>query len=432
MFEIMSLNTVLENDEILDDVTLTTPKLPINSLSDEVLLNILSYLNPHELHLSGAIVCRKWLHLSRDPSLMKRVILKGDTFGKTEHLVDILRGASMLTELKIRCRDDAVVLVQTIAQFSGRQLRKLQINYCPSLTEECTSMLEKNCVKLKIINLDGTGTISNIATGNLTRLKCLQNIDLFNCKYVAPEHIIDIAINCDFLEHINLGEVTHLNDNCINTLLQLRKGTLKSITLDGEDLTEAAFCNLSHCDQLEEFDLSFAENLGTLVLKEISCLTKLKRLRYSRGKLLTKKDFCDAFSNKNLKGLVNIDFSECTHFDDECIVLVSNICDQLEQVTLDWCENLSDEGIITMIEKCKHIHYLKFVGLYKITDAVLTNIVQSLPKLKYLNLIQCPNITDEILHSMSLNNLTLDIFDYYGNQVNCETIDNETPCDLFR
>jgi len=418
---VMPFDTMVEPYEISRDAISTNPGIHISSLPDELLLNILSYLSQYELHKMAALVCIKWLQLSRDPTLLKKVTLKGDTFGKTEHLVQILSGASMLEELRIRCRDDAIVLVQTVAQFSGKRLKRLQINYCPGLTEECTFLLAKNCTDLKFVNLDGTGTISDIATGHLTRIISLKNIDLFNCKYVLPEHITNIATNCDFLEQINLGEVTHLNDSCIDMLLQIRKGTLKVLVLDGEDLSDNAFCNLSHCDKLEEFDISFAENLGSLVLKEISKLTKLRRLRYSRGKLLTKKDFCDAFSTKNLSRLLNIDFSECSNFDDESMVCVANTCSELEQVTFDWCEDLTDEGIMFMIKKCKLIHHLKLVGLFKITDSVLANIVQRLPHLVYLNLIQCPNITDEILHSMSLDNIGLDIYDYYGNQVNCET-----------
>ena len=140
-------------------------------LSDEIVLSILSFLDQYELHLTVALVCKKWFHLSRDPSLMKKMVLKGDTFGKTEHIVDILSCATQLEDLKIRCRDDAVILLQTVAQFSGRRLEKLQINYCPSLTEECTSLLEKNCTNLKSVNIDGTGTISDIATSHLTRIK---------------------------------------------------------------------------------------------------------------------------------------------------------------------------------------------------------------------------------------------------------------------
>ena len=38
---------------------------------------------------------------------------------------------------------------------------------------------------------------------------------------MIPEHITAIANNCDYLEEINLGEVTHLNDECISTQLSV-------------------------------------------------------------------------------------------------------------------------------------------------------------------------------------------------------------------
>ena len=239
---------------------------------------------------------------------------------------------------------------------------------------------------------------------------------------MLPDHVMNIAQNCDSLQKINLGEVTHLNDECIDMLLRLRKGSLKVLVLDGEDLSDNAFSNLSSCDKLEEFDLSFAENLGSRVLNELSHLKKLKRLRYSRGKLLTKHDFIAAFGTKNLSCLTDIDFSECNNFDDEGLVCVSNVCQGLSQVTVDWCEDLTDEGILFMISKCQQLHYLKLVGLFRITDKILDSLIQKLPKLRYLNLVQCPNITDNLLQYLSSENSLLDIFDYYGNQVNCDLL----------
>ena len=140
----------------MNDINDIDNKSKFDILSDEIVLTILSYLNQYELHQTVALVCKKWFHLSRDPALLKKMVLKGDTFGKTEHIVDILSCATLLEDLRIRCRDDAVILLQAVAQFSGRRLQKLQINYCPSLTEECTSLLAKNCTNLKSVNIDDT------------------------------------------------------------------------------------------------------------------------------------------------------------------------------------------------------------------------------------------------------------------------------------
>lgn len=104
----------------------------------------------------------------------------------------------MLEELRIRYRDDANVLAKTVAQFSGTRLKRLHINYCNRITEKFASLLAKNCTDLKFVNHDGTGTRSNIATGYLTRINSLRNIDLFNCRYILPEHITRFATKCDF------------------------------------------------------------------------------------------------------------------------------------------------------------------------------------------------------------------------------------------
>ena len=94
-------------------------------------------------------------------------------------------------------------------------------------------------------------------------------------------------------------------------------------------------------------------------------------------------------------------------------------------MSVDWCEDLTDEGIIYLIKNCQNIENLKLIGLFKVTDAILKDIDRLLPKLKTLNLIQCPNITDQLLHTINSLNPQLDIFDYYGNHIDCETLTDE-------
>jgi hypothetical protein len=45
--------------------------MTINDLPDEILLNILSYIEPQDLYLIIAKVCEKWNALAKDVSLWK-------------------------------------------------------------------------------------------------------------------------------------------------------------------------------------------------------------------------------------------------------------------------------------------------------------------------------------------------------------------------
>ena len=160
-------------------------------------------------------------------------------------------------------------------------------------------------------------------------------------------------------------------------------------------------------------------------MKEISRLRNLRCLRISRATGLMPDDFCRAFKRENLKDLTDLDVSECVGFEDESLIAVAKRCTNMKKIRVDWCHDLTDEGVKFLIQNCHHLQCLNFVGLFKVTDAILENVPQLLPKLKHLNLTQCPGITDELLMGISLDNLHLDILDYYGNQVQEEVLEQQ-------
>jgi len=258
----------------------------------EILLKIFSFLDKIELHMTAALVSKKWLYLTRDPSLTKKVELSDRTTGGS--VISMLSWATMLKDLSIYYRDDVNMLLQTMAQFSGRQLETLLIHCCKSLTEECTKVLQENCTNLKSFEITGywlngmiwKGTDSYIATSHLTKIRSLVHIELSLCKYLLPQEIKNIAQNCDNLQSVILNDNPgyYFTDESIDKLLFLRKETLKIIYLHldaGTYLSANAFSNLSACIELEELEIrterEYARNLWPIVLKEVSKLTKLKR-----------------------------------------------------------------------------------------------------------------------------------------------------------
>merc|ERR1712126_14604 len=127
------------------------------------------------------------------------------------------------------------------------------------------------------------GTVSDIATSYLTEIKSMEKIELTQCKYLLPQHIKNIAQNCDNLQSVVLCEFKDypLTDESIDKLLCLRKGTLKILCLYlvQTNLSANAFSNLLACNELERLEIIIpsARNLRPIVLNEVSKLTKLKR-----------------------------------------------------------------------------------------------------------------------------------------------------------
>jgi len=416
-------------------------------LPDEIVLYIFSSLNQYDLR-NAALVCKRWFHVSRD-IFMKEIVIDiveedrqkdryRDRRGKSriwglkmefERIKGILSRATMLKNLTIHnvsenisehIMENVSTLLQVVAQSSGSKLEKLEMSFGDTiifnLTEECTSLLEKNCTNLKSLIIESNyGSSYDDAISTLTNIKSLENIRLsfgFSPS-VLPKHIINIAENCSSLQKIDLHRIKLLNDDCVDTLIRLRKGTLKVLKLKGYHLTDNAFSNLSDCVRLEEFELylwSNTEKIGSQVLTEISKLTTLKKLIYSmdpQSPLATlgdlSNDFIAMFNTNNLSSLTHLDFSGCIDFDDEGLISAVQVCQGLRKLVVDWCKDLTDEGVLFMMSKCKQLRSLscQYLGL---TDKILDNILQKLPKLMYLFLMGCPNISQHIRNRLNQAN----------------------------
>jgi len=372
------------------------------SLPDEIVFHIFSYLDIYDI-LNAALVCQKLLRVARDTTFMKEIVISSDIEGNStiwglkverEGIIDILSRATLLKNLKIHTSYNSTLL-QPAIQYSGSKLEQLElIDF--NLTDESALLLEKNCTNLKSLiicdrrcwNWNASGNPIN----NLTKIRSLETLVLRSVLCVLPKHIIDIAQNCVFLQKIALLNITSINDESVDTLLRLRKDTLKVLILDGYYLTDNAFSSLSNCVKLEEFDIMDTAQLGSHVLKEISKLTKLEKLYYQNNRLLTKNNFTAAFNSNNLSSLSFIDLSGCINLDDDGLISIARVCQDLRELRVNGCNNLTDDGIIFMISQCKHLCSLSCENVGLLTEKVLDNIAFKLPKLEFLHLFHCPNI----------------------------------------
>jgi len=353
-------------------------------LSDEMVLHIFSFLNKSELHLNAALVCKKWCRLSRDPTLMNELSINGDYANmriETDRFKDVLSRATQLKDFEIAFRGDMNELLQIVAQVSGTKLEKLTIrlsSFFNDACHECASLIERECVNLKSLMIEsklGGSSKFDAAMSHFSKIKSLKAVFLtdLSCdgNYVQPGHIINIAQNCASLEKMTL-RIWYMKRNMhyygdtrfeesINTLLRLRKGTLKVLVLDRLDLDDNAFSYLSKCEKLEEFELNCLKYYrpNPLVLTEISKLTTLKRLKYSgHHRSTTKDDFQAAFDTNNLSTLIDIDFSRCENFDDDGLISLAKVCKGLTKLKIDGCKKITDEGILYLTSECKQLEYL--------------------------------------------------------------------------
>ena len=253
---------------------------------------------------------------------------------------------------------------------------------------------------------------------SLIHLRNLNHINLFNCRGLDDSGLKSIADNCNVnLEYFNIEEVTRLSDDAVCYFLDKLQHIIKHLLIDGESLSEKTFRNFKKCKKLETLKLTFAEELKSAGLASISTLSGLRVLRITRAKQLQGTDFIEAFKDKKLKLLTDLDLSECAGLSDDSLVVISSNCVDIQHLCLAWCWELTDTSVHEATLRCQNLQTLDLTGIVYLTSNVLRDLSEKLPSLTSLNLQQCPDIDDcDLTRIMNLNP-ELKLINYYGEQV---------------
>ena len=172
-------------------------------LPNEIVLKVLSYLPCGVLHKKVALVCKRFLHLTRDPSLcLELQFPKG--YLNTEVAESVISRASMLQRLALplhRSWGSACICQQVVeaAVRSGAKLKELVIGRCPhndATLEIVTASLVLNH-SLTTITLGGDTYWSrhDVNIKPLAKLTNLQHLYL-RAGIRSSAGIIDITKEC--------------------------------------------------------------------------------------------------------------------------------------------------------------------------------------------------------------------------------------------
>ncbi|KAL1925296.1 uncharacterized protein VTP21DRAFT_179 [Calcarisporiella thermophila] len=156
-------------------------------------------------------------------------------------LTVILKGCPRLKTLKIDGmvslgRGGDEVVAEVIKAFEGmRELRRLSMAGCSSLTDACIEQLIRYIPKLTHLNLSNCILLTNTALRHLgAGGPALEHLDLAGCSAIADDGLVALAAGCRRLRSIDLEDCVIVSDTGLRALA-------------------------SHCQQLEKVCLSFCE-----------------------------------------------------------------------------------------------------------------------------------------------------------------------------
>lgn len=389
----------------------------ITDLPEEVLLYVFSCLDTLTIWTKIRHVCRHWKDVAEVSSLWREIcVYERESCVKNSLMSLIAVKGENIRSIKLQGCSDISCTLEQISQHCPL-LTHLRLSFIYLDSSTFINKVFSSCPNIVSLNLEGTRVNRSnedlfMPMFKLLPLKCLN---LSHCHWVSNSLFYTLLINenCQ-LEILNIDGNTQVNNRAHIDFL-IRKGHyLKSLFLDGENLTDDCFLLLSMCSDLVELSISFADNLSCTAIEKIVENKNLKKLRIRKAVSLRPEQMMKSFTKMKCVSLISLNFSECDYMTDEVIGLIVSKLKLLEKLSLDWCLGISDEGFEHIKKNCSHLRFLSTAGLVRLNSKSLNDIHHLLPWLTFLNLTSCNRIPDKCIENLTKSMPLLSVLNYFG------------------
>lgn len=222
----------------------------INSLPDEILTKIFSYLSLKELSCFVRVVCKRWLYVSCTEILWSK--LTAEDIKDLEEVAPsaLVQFVSLNTSsLKYLLLDNCYdIPIHTLAKMVPN-LRELSLAFCSQVNKLLLQTFSEHCPGITALNLEGCEEITHdcltLFSGHI-----ISRLNLSHCNHLTDDSLIFIINTFWNIKDLNLDGVQWISDDAVRLLLENCKETLRYLWLDGENLTDHALTMLGRCNNL--------------------------------------------------------------------------------------------------------------------------------------------------------------------------------------
>ncbi|XP_028396364.1 F-box/LRR-repeat protein 7-like [Dendronephthya gigantea] len=379
----------------------TTPT-DINSLSENILLGIFSYLPTKYLCIASG-VCKKWHMLCWDPQLwrsMKISKYSGSNIDKVLYTI-LFRLARSTQGLCLTLQYIRIVQCECLSDrglsYIAKyciDLEKLEILACPCIMNRGVQNVLENCLRLSWLDVRGCSCINSICQSMITNIQSsndtcfrLTYLDISDCVAVDDLGLRMLGFTCKRLETLHMRRCPRVTDVGMQHLA-------------------------GHCTSLRELSISDCHKVRDFSLKEIS--RYCPSLRYLS---LMRCAVTDAGIKMIAKGCSNLRYlnvRSCTGVTDAGVVYVAQNCLKLRSLDVGKCE-ITNNTLSALGIHCPQLKRLSIKGCRNLTDVGIRAVVAQCCLLHYLNVEDCSITLDtyefirEHCQSCVIEHTTLDI-----------------------
>ena len=330
----------------------------LDSLTDELLIRILSYLTTKQL-LGVARVCRRFYFLAWEPELWERISFNEESLDvdralKTTFQLVARNGVSLANTVKkislsgsTKLTDRGLALIARRCQL----LQELEIQVCPSVTNGGVLDLTSRCHHLNHLDVSGCPMVSavSVTTGaGANRHLGIQYLDLSDCQHVDDTSLRLVVESCPQLQYLYLRRCSQITD-----------AALRSIS--------------SYCLLLRELSVSDCPSVSDVGLSELGRLGP--SLRY-------------------------LSVAKCDKLTDSGVRTLARHCYRLRYLNMRGCEQVSDSAVEWLSRSCSRLRSLD-IGKCDVSDLGLCLLSENCPNLKKLSVKSCTLVSDRGVESVS-------------------------------
>eukprot|EP00090_Calanus_glacialis_P000255 TRINITY_DN10168_c0_g1_i1.p1 TRINITY_DN10168_c0_g1~~TRINITY_DN10168_c0_g1_i1.p1 ORF type:complete len:587 (-),score=71.91 TRINITY_DN10168_c0_g1_i1:825-2585(-) len=330
----------------------------LDSLTDEVLVKILSYISSKEL-MGVARVCRRFYFLAWEPELWERISFNEDT-------LDVDRALKTTFQLVSR---NGVSLVNTV--------RTISLSGCSRLTDRGLAIIARRCHILQELEIQFCPNVTNGGLLDLTsRCKQLNHLDVSGCPMVSAVNVASGTSENKHLgiQYLDLSDCPHVDDTSLRLVVE-------------------------SCPQLQYLYLRRCHQISDHALRSISsyCLM-LRELSVSDCPLVSDQGLAEL--GRLGPSLRYLSVAKCDKITDSGVRTLARHCYRLRYLNMRGCEQVSDSAVEWLSRSCTRLRSLD-IGKCDVSDLGLKLLSCNCPNLKKLSVKSCTLVTDTGVESVS-------------------------------
>ncbi|KAG6522715.1 hypothetical protein ZIOFF_019866 [Zingiber officinale] len=271
-------------------------------------------------------------------------------------------------------------------------LQKLNVGDCfPELASLFFSKLNDLKDSLTVLKLDGFQVSASSLKIIGLNCKNLAKIGLSKCQSVTDEGIFELVANCVHLTTIDLTCCHLLTDRALISIgdqcKKLRCLRLESCNLITDKGLE---CIGTCCSSLEEIDLTDC-SLSSTAMKYLSQCSKLVVLKLGLCYMISDEGLVLLASN--CKKLRELDLYRCVEITDDGLAAIAAGCKKIQKLNLCYCTKITDGGL-RHVSRLEELRDLELRGLCHVTSSGIAKIAMGCRHLSELDLKRC-NLVDD-------------------------------------